>query len=501
MLESGNEKQEFSSRGMFILAAVGSSVGLGNIWRYPFTAFDNGAGAFLIPYFVAILTAGIPILLLEHMVGSKYRGAAPVAYARISKKWEFLGWLPTMVAAMIIYYYMVILAWALNYIGFAATSAWGDNPEAFFFNDFLNRPASPFELGGVNMSIAIALLFIWSITYIVCSRNIKKGLEVVNKLLLPIMFVSMVALMIYAATLPGAGVGLTALFTPSWERMLEPGIWIAAYGQVFFSVSACMGIMVTYGSYLPKKTELVNTAFTIGFADSLMSMISATAIFGILGYMAVAQGVAVGDVAAGGAGLVFVVIPVALNLMGDVGRVFGTFFFVCLFITGWTSFISLMEAFVTPFVSKFNVPRKKVYGILCFTGFFISLIYATNAGILILGIVSYVLDYGLAIGGFLQAVAAAYIIKNLPALKAFANEHAIIRLGVWYDICIKYIFPGMVIVMTGLWIHAFIGGGAAAHPPEVLIVFHGGTAAILLVSIAYFTKTPWRAPIFDDIES
>ena len=111
------------------------------------------------------------------------------------------------------------------------------------------------------------------------------------------------------------------------------------------------------------------------------------------------------------------------------------------------------------------------------------------------------LDYGLAIGGFLQAVAVAYIIKNLPDLKAFANENAIIKLGAWYDVCIKYIFPGMVVVMTGLWINAFVGGGAAAHSNEVLIVFHGGTLVILLVSIAYFTKTPWRKPIFDDMES
>ncbi|MCL2852430.1 MAG: sodium-dependent transporter [Defluviitaleaceae bacterium] len=484
---------------MFILAAVGSAVGLGNIWRYPFTAFDNGAGAFLIPYFIALLTAGIPILLLEHIVGSRYGGAAPVAYARASKKWEFLGWLPTMVAAMIIYYYIVILAWALNFVGFAATRAWGDDPSAFFFGEFLQVPANPFEFGGLNIPVTIALLFIWILTYVACSRNIKKGLEVVNKFLLPVMFVSMVVLMIYGAALPGAGVGLTALFTPNFDRILDPNIWVAAYGQVFFSVSACMGIMVTYGSYLPKKTEMVNTAFTIGFADSLMSMISATAIFGILGYMAVAQGVAVGDVAAGGAGLVFAVIPVALNLMGDVGLIFGTFFFVCLFITGWTSFISLMEAFVAPFVVKFNAPRRKVYAVLCVSGFSISLVYATDSGLLILGIVSFVLDYGLALGGFLQAIAAAYIIKNLPELKAYANEHAIIKLGNWYDVCIKYIFPGIVIVMTGFWINAVVGGrvGAVNYPPDVLLVFHGGSIAIMLAAIIYFTRTPWKTPIFD----
>jgi len=485
---------------MFVLAAIGSAVGLGNIWRYPFTAFDNGGGAFLIPYFIALLTAGIPILLLEHIVGAKYAGAAPVAYARAHKKWEFLGWLPTMVAAMIIYYYIVILAWALNYIQFAATRAWGDDPTAFFSQTFLNVSSSPFDFGGIRIPIAIALLFIWAITYFACSRNIKKGLEMVNKFLLPVMFVSMVVLMLYGISLPGATAGLNALFTPDLSRLSDPTIWVAAYGQVFFSVSACMGIMVTYGSYLPKKTELVNTAFTIGFADSLMSLISASAIFGILGYMATAQGVGVADVAAGGAGLVFMVIPVALNLMGNVGVIFGTFFFFALFITGWTSFISLMEAFVAPFVVKYNVPRKKVYAILCVSGFFISLIYATNSGLLLIGIVGFVLDYALSIGGLLQCIAAAYVIKNFQALKAFANENAIFQLRGWYDFCIKYFFPAIALAMTGCWINNALGGRVAAvnYPPSVLLVFHGGTVLIMLIAIVYFTKTPWRTQIFED---
>ena len=487
---------------MFVLAAVGSAVGLGNIWRYPFTAFDNGGGAFLIPYFIALLTAGIPILMLEHIVGAKYRGAAPVAYARAHKGWEFLGWLPTIVAAMIIYYYIVILAWALNYVWFAATRAWGDDPSTFFRVTFLNASSSPFDLGGLRIPIVIALLFIWATTYYACSSNIKTGLEVVNKLLLPIMFISMVILMLYGISLPGAAAGLNALFTPDLTRIADPTIWVAAYGQVFFSVSACMGIMITYGSYLPKKTELVNTAFTIGFADSLMSMISATAIFGILGYMAVAQGVAVSDVAAGGAGLVFMVIPVALNLMGDVGLIFGTFFFVALFITGWTSFISLMEAFVAPFVVKFNVARKKIYAILCISGFFISLIYATDAGLLLVGIVGFVLDYGLSLGGFLQCIAAVYIIKNFNALKDFANENAAIKLTGWYDFCIKYFFPTISIVMTGFWINNALAGrvGAVNYPLPVLLTFHLGTVLIMVIAIIYLTKTPWRTPIFDEIE-
>jgi len=492
------EGQLWSSRWTFILAAVGSAVGLGNIWRYPNTVFENGGGAFFIPYFIAFITAGIPMLILEFIIGSKYRGAGPLAYARISKKWEFLGWIPTMVAGMIIFFYVVILSWALNFLVFAVQNrAWGSDPVDFFMNDFLGATGYALTLGSINWAVVVGLVLLWGGTYLVASKGLKSGLEKFNNVLLPMMFISLVGLLIWSVTLPGATVGLNALFTPDWGALLDPNIWIAAYGQIFFSLSVCMGIMITYGSYLPKKSELVNTSFTIGFADVGISMIAATAIFSILGYMATSQGVEVGEVATAGAGLVFMVFPAGFNLMGGFGAWFGAFFFICLLIAGLTSFISLLEAFSQPFVEKFNMDRKKMFAITCGVGFVASLLYATGAGLHLLGIVNFVLDYFLTIGGFLQVICCIWIFKKAPEFKAFANEHSYVKLGNWWDLFIKYVFPVVIIIITGTGIHSFVTEGAAAFSSEVLFFVHGGTIAIIVGFSVIFSIIKWKTNIED----
>ncbi|MCL1997056.1 MAG: sodium-dependent transporter [Defluviitaleaceae bacterium] len=488
----------WSNRFTFVLAAVGSAVGLGNIWRYPATVFDNGGGAFFIPYFIAFFTAGLPILILEFTVGSKWRGAGPLAYARINKKWEFLGWMGTMVAGMIVFFYVVILAWAVNFLIFSIQGmAWGPDPGGFFFGEFLGATGNPIVLGAINWPVVASLVVLWGGTWLVSSRDLKSGLERFNVILLPLMFIFMVGLMIWATTLPGATAGLNALFTPDFAVLATPGVWIAAYGQIFFSLSVCMGIMITYGSYLKKNSEITNTAMTIGFADIGIAMVAATAVFSILGYMATQQGVAVDDVATGGAGLVFTVFPVAFNLMGAVGPWFATFFFLVLLIAGMTSFVSLIEAFSQPFVEKFNVERKKMFTITCIIGFFASLLYATGAGVHLLTIVNYVIDYFLTIGGFLQVICVIWLFKKAPEIQAFVNKNAYIKITNWWLIPIKYIFPVVVAAITATWVVDFIGGGAAAHSTEVLIIVHGGTALTMILGMAILPRIKWRRNIED----
>lgn len=499
MSKEKSNNNQWSSRLTFIIAAVGSAVGLGNIWRYPNTVFQNGGGAFFIPYFVAFITAGIPMLILEFVIGSKFRGSAPLAYARISKKWEWLGWIPTMVAGMIIFFYVVILSWAVNFIGFSLNNrSWGDDPVDFFLNDFLGTTGNPLVLGSMNWMVVLGLVVLWGGTYLVASKGLKKGLEKFNNILLPAMLVLLVGLMIWSVTLPGATEGLNALFTPDFAALLDPGIWVAAYGQIFFSLSVCMGIMIVYGSYLPKKSEIVNTSFMIGFADVAISMIAAVSIFAILGYMATAQGVPVSEVATAGAGLVFMVFPQGFNLMGGFGQWFGTFFFIGLLVAGLTSFISLLEAFSQPFVEKFDVSRKKMFAFTCGFGFIASLLYATGAGMHLLGIVNYVIDYFLTIGGLLQVICCIWIYKKAPEIKDYANAYSTVKLGTWWDVFIKYVFPVIIVGITGTWIHSFVTGGASAFSREVLIFVHGGTAAIIIGGSVILSVIKWRKNIDDE---
>ena len=216
-----DNREQWGCKFGFILSAVGSAVGLGNIWRFPYVAYANGGGAFLIPYFVAIFTAGIPILILEYGMGHKYKGSTPLAIARGKKNWEWLGWWPTINAFIILIYYSMILSWTINYLKLSFTKGWGNDTNTFFYNSFLNTSNSPLEFGGIVWNILIGIAFIWGINWFICYKGIKKGIEKVNKVLLPTLVFIMIVIAIRSINLEGAVKGLNTLFTPDWSMMLK----------------------------------------------------------------------------------------------------------------------------------------------------------------------------------------------------------------------------------------------------------------------------------------
>ena len=250
------KRETFSTRRLFILSAIGSAVGLGNIWRFPYIAYDNGGGAFLIPYLVALLTAGIPLLFLDYAVGHKFRGSAPLAYRRLHRAAEPLGWWQVLVCFVIAAYYAVIVAWSLMYTIFSFTEAWGDDAEGYFFGTFLNVSEVPGLGFNYVPSVFFPLLLIWIVVIIIMVAGIRKGISRANSILLPLLMVMFVLLVIQSLFLPGAAQGLNAFFTPDWPALADPSVWAAAYGHIFFSLSVGYGIMVTYSSYLKLRTDL-----------------------------------------------------------------------------------------------------------------------------------------------------------------------------------------------------------------------------------------------------
>ncbi|MCL1993067.1 MAG: sodium-dependent transporter [Spirochaetes bacterium] len=498
----GAEKQQWSSRWTFMFAAVSSAVGLGNIWRFPFTAHDNGGGAFIIPYFVAVFLVGVPLMVLEFVYGSKHKGTTPLAFARVGKKYEFIGWIPALLGGGIIFYYGVILVWAMNYAVFAATKAWGTNTAAFFLNDYLQVSGNALRPGSVIWPNLLGLVFLWGVSYFVLSKDLKKGLEKVNKIVLPLMLVSAIALIIRGVTLDNAMLGLNALFTPNFPALADPNVWLAAFGQAMFSLSLCMGIMVTYSSYLKKGSEIVNLSYVVAFADVIFAFLFSVGIFAILGYLAGAQGVAVSDVATGGAGLVFITLPVALNHMGAAGYALGVIFFAMLAVTGWTSFLSLMEAFIAPMGEKFGWVRKKTYKILCGIGFCLSLVYVTGAGQIILGLVDFAIsNIGLTSVGVLQALVAAWLARKLPEFQAYGNANTLpyFRLGNLWLFCIRFFTPGVIgITLLMTLFNFFIGtapGVIAARTTPEVVVFVGGTIFVVLVASLLLSRVKWQVSL------
>ncbi|MDF2507452.1 MAG: transporter, partial [Microbacterium sp.] len=281
-----HKREAFGSRNVFILSAIGSAVGLGNIWRFPYVAYEGGGGAFLIPYLCALLTAGIPLLFFDYAIGHRFRGSAPLAFRRMHRAAEPLGWWQVLICVVIAVYYAVIIAWAAMYTWFSAQLTWGPgNENDFFFIDFL-RSADVAEVGVSTEfvpQVGIPLVVVWLIVIAIMALGVKRGIGRANMILMPLLTVMFAILVVQSLFLPGAMDGLNAFFTPNWEALADPGVWASAYGHIFFSLSVAFGIMVTYSSYLKRKTDLTGSGLVVAFANSGFEILAGIGVFAALG--------------------------------------------------------------------------------------------------------------------------------------------------------------------------------------------------------------------------
>ena len=485
-------REQWGSKMGFILAAVGSAVGLGNIWRFPYLVYNNGGGAFLVPYFIAIITAAIPILVLEYSMGHKYRASTPLALARAKKRWEWLGWWPVVNAFFILAYYSMILSWAIKYLMLSFNKGWGADPNNYFYNDFLQLSSSPFEFTTIIWAVLIGIAVLWIVNWFICYKGVKGGIEKLNKVLLPLLIVIMVVIVIKGVTLEGSVVGLNKLFTPDWSKVKDPSVWIAAYGQVFFPLSVGMGIMMTYSSYLPKDSDINNSAFMTGFANCGFEFLCAIGVFSILGFMATSQGVPMEEVVSGGIGLAFIVFPKVFSIMGAWGSILGVLFFLCLVFAGLTSSVSLVEAVSAPIIDKTGWSRKKVVTAICICGFLGSIIYSTNAGLYLLDIVdNFINNYGIVVIGLLEAFVIGWIVKPV-SLREHANSVSHFRIGKWWDIIIKYITPLILAFMLVSSIVKELKSPYEGYSLSALLVYGWGVIAITIISALLISKRPWK---------
>lgn len=493
-----DNREQWGCKIGFILSAVGSAVGLGNIWRFPYVAYTNGGGAFLIPYFVAIFTAGIPLLILEYGMGHKYKGSTPLAIARGKKGWEWLGWWPTINAFIILIYYSMIISWTINYLKLSFTKGWGNDTNTFFYNTFLNTSNSPLEFGGVVWHILIGIAFVWAINWFICYKGIKKGIEKFNKVLLPSLVFIMIIITIKSINLDGAVKGLNTLFTPDWSMVLSHEVWIAAYGQVFFSLSLAMGIMMTYSSYLPKDTDINNSAFMTGFANCGFEFLSAIAVFSILGYMATMQGVEVSDVVSSGVGLAFIVFPQVFTTMGSVGTLLGVLFFLCLIFAGITSSVSLIQAVSAPFQDKFGWKRENVVTVLAILGFLISIVFSTGAGLYLLDIIdNFINNYGIVVVGFLEVILIGWIITP-DKIRDHTNNVSYFNIGKWWNIMIKFISPSILIFMVIQSLFKELTTPYGGYKIKELLLYGWGIIALGIIVALIISRKPWKDKKVED---
>lgn len=375
-------------------------------------------------------------------MGHKYRGSAPLTYRRMNKATEGIGWWAVLVAFVISTYYSTIIAWAISYSIFSIDLSWGTDTESFLFNDYLQLVEVPGQFGGLVPGVLIPLIVVWLIVLAILFRGVSRGIEIANRIMIPTLVVVFIIIVLRAITLPGALTGLNAFFEPDFSQILNPQVWIAAYGQIFFSLSIAFAIMITYSSYLPKKSDITNNAFITGFSNSGFELLAGIGVFSILGFMAAQQGVGIDEVVAGGVGLAFVVFPAIINEFPAFNEFFGVLFFLSLVLSGLTSLVSIIETYVSGLSDKFGITRGQA---VIFGGGFaaiVSFVFATQGGLFFLDAADYFINqFGVAALGLVEVILIAWFLRKLGTFKNHANEISDIRVGSWWTISLGLITP------------------------------------------------------------
>jgi len=336
-----NQRGNFTGRLGFVLAAAGSAVGLGNIWRFPYLAAKYGGGIFLLVYLLLVLTFGFSLMVAEIAIGRKTGLSAIGAFRKLSKKYSFIGYLESIVPIIILPYYCVIGGWVVKYFtaficGNGAIAA----GEAYFGN-FITQPLQP-----VIWFAAFLLL-----TAVVVFFGVEKGIEKVSKVMMPVLVLLSLVIAVYVMFLPGAGEGLKYYLLPDFSK-LSVNTVLGALGQMFYSMSLAMGIMITYGSYMKKEVNLEKSVHQIEIFDTGIAFIA-----GLMVVPAVVAFSGSSEITAG-PGLMFQVLPQVFNKIPG-GGIVGALFFLLVLFAALTSSISLMEAVVSIFRDSFKISRVK----------------------------------------------------------------------------------------------------------------------------------------------
>lgn len=461
-------REQWSSRLVFILAATGSAVGLGNIWKFPYITGENGGGAFVLIYLLCIASIGVPIMMAEIMLGRRGRQDPVTTMKKLaresghSRSWGLLGWMGVIAGFLILSYYSVIAGWAMAYVPRMASGVFSGLDAAGVNGIFSELVASPEKL------IAWHSFFLF-MTMVVVARGVRGGLEKAVTYLMPLLFVLLIILIVYAMGTGQFKQGLIYLFNPDFSKITTEGI-LSAMGHAFFTLSLGMGAIMVYGSYLPPDTSIAKASIAVAFMDTLVALMAGMIIFPIVFANALEP--------SSGPGLIFKTLPLAFGGM-NYGTLFGTLFFILLVFAAWTSSISLVEPAITWGMKTFQISRLKtsvISGLLVwllglFTVFsfnltskltFSSTISTKYGEFVILKDATAFdfLDYltsniMLPLGGLMIAIYAGWLMK-----KEYSQEELNIK-QIWYNIwlfLIRFVAPIMVIIvfLNAMGVVAFI---------------------------------------------
>jgi NSS family neurotransmitter:Na+ symporter len=435
----------WSSKLMFILAAAGSAVGLGNIWRFPYLAGENGGGVFVLAYLVCIFLIGVPILAAEILLGRAGR-QSPINSMRnlaqqsgTSSFWQLIGWMGALAGFMILSFYAVIAGWAMSYIV--------DMASGNFVGADADQASQVFgEFTADAVSVVGWHTLFMALTIYIAARGVGRGLETTVRYLMPALFVLLLMLVLYSALATGHfKEGLMFLFSPDLDAFNADSL-LVAMGQAFFTLSLGMGAIMAYGAYMPKDTSIIGTATTIALLDTSVALLSGMVIFPLV----FANGLQPSE----GPGLMFITLPIAFGQMPG-GQIFGALFFVLVSFAAITSSISLMEPAVAWVVEKFAITRAQGAMLVGIIAWFVGLgsAFSFNIGAdftLLSGMTFFdTMDYLsnnilLPLGGMLIAIFAGWFLKDQIVEDELAGDKAWLNL---WRVITRFIAPTGVMVV------------------------------------------------------
>ncbi len=481
-----SEQAQWDSSIAFIFAMIGAAVGLGNIWRFSYVLYTNGGGSFFIPYFIAIAIMGIPFLILEYGVGFSFKESFSKIMRKIKPEFEIIAWILVIFVFIVTIYYMVILSWDLVYLLSSFTFNWGTDTAAYF----VNHVGGSSNLSNANFLLiptTIGVLLLWVVLWFIAHKNVDKGIGKVSKILIPALFVIMAIIIIYSLTLPGASIGINTLLTPDWNKLFDVNIWLAAFAQIIFSLSMGQAIALTYASYLPENSKLIDNVLIVVASNSAFEICTAFGVFSILGFMSLTNGVPMVQLITEGTGLVFIVFPMIFNIMGPIGRILAPMLFLAILFAGVTSALGFFEPMLSSTSAKLGWSRKKTATVLSIIGCVFSVILTSGISSYLVGIIdTFVNQFGILILIGIQCVIFAWfygVEHFLPAL----NEHSTFKVGKTWTFVIKYLLPAVLLIM---WAIGLIKLFSSAKSFEIIVDLV--IIAVVLVSASLLTKARSR---------
>lgn len=451
---SGNVQSTWKSQSGYIWSLIGSAVGFANVLSFSSQVYKNGGGAFLIPYCLALFLVGIPFLLLEGLIGYKWKAPLVTAYGKaLGKTGKMLGWLAVLACLSIGAFYIVLTGYSAAYTYFSFTNQIPEDSQTFFLQQFLKITPSLSDFGGLSWPIFFATFSVVIFTWFVLIRNVQDGIEKICSVFMPILTVILVGFAVLVCFLPGGLNGWVYYLKPDFTRLWDVELWRDVFGQLFFSLSLGLGIIVGYSRHTPQKTNIARAMLWVALGDFFVSFIAGFAIFGCLAHISYVQGVPFDSILTSHSTfeIGFILFPKLLHFFGpSLSQWISFIFFFCVFIAGITGVFSIVESVAGNVQVEFNTSRKQsvsyTIALMMLFGLFFCM---GNGSHLMDALVPMVVGTNMLVGGIALAVAfhfASAELKNDPVWIKNGQQS-------FYSLALRYFAPLVlsVILVGNLW--------------------------------------------------